>query len=46
MSLNAGLSPAPERAVFALIAVFFVFRLILAATLGLGVDEAYDCRSS
>lgn len=41
MSLNAGLSPAPERAVFALIAVFIVFRLILAATLGLGVDEAY-----
>jgi 4-amino-4-deoxy-L-arabinose transferase-like glycosyltransferase len=32
---------APERAVFALILAFFVFHVVLAATLGLGVDESY-----
>ena len=31
----------PERAVLALIGAFLVFRLVLAATLGLGVDETY-----
>lgn len=41
MTLLAGLSRAPERTVLALIAAFFVFHLILAASLGLGVDEAY-----
>ncbi len=41
MNLLAGLTRSPERAVIALIAAFFVFHVILAATLGLGVDEAY-----
>ncbi|MBP6583237.1 MAG: hypothetical protein KA204_07210, partial [Chromatiaceae bacterium] len=31
----------PARAVLALIGAFLVLRLILAATLGLGVDETY-----
>jgi len=34
-------SPRPERAVLAIIAIFTALRLVLAATLGLGVDEAY-----
>jgi len=32
---------SPERAAVALILAFLVFRVVLAATLGLGVDEAY-----
>jgi 4-amino-4-deoxy-L-arabinose transferase-like glycosyltransferase len=41
MNLVAGLSRSPERAVLVLIVVFFLFRVLLAATLGLGVDESY-----
>ncbi len=37
----ASVTRSPERAVAALIVGFAVFRLILAATLGLGVDESY-----
>src|SRR5580658_6061186 len=37
----ADLTNAPERAVVGLILVFAIFHVILAATLGLGVDEAY-----
>jgi 4-amino-4-deoxy-L-arabinose transferase-like glycosyltransferase len=36
------LSRSPDTAVLALIAAFLVFRLILAAALGLGVDESYS----
>lgn len=37
----ASVTRTPERTVAALIVVFAAFRLILAATLGLGVDESY-----
>jgi len=37
----ASVTRSPERAVVGLILAFLVFRLILAATLGLGVDECY-----
>ena len=37
----AGLARSPERTVVVLIVGFAAFRLIIAATLGLGVDEAY-----
>ncbi len=37
----ASITRTPERAVTALIVGFALFRLILAATLGLGVDESY-----
>jgi Dolichyl-phosphate-mannose-protein mannosyltransferase len=37
----ASIAGTPERATAALIVVFAVFRLILAMTLGLGVDESY-----
>jgi hypothetical protein len=37
----ASVMATPERAVAALIVGFALFRLILAATLGLGVDESY-----
>jgi hypothetical protein len=37
----AGFTRSPERAVLALILIFLVVRLVLAATLGLGVDECY-----
>jgi hypothetical protein len=33
---------SPEQAVVALIVFFLIFHLVLAATLGLGVDECYD----
>jgi hypothetical protein len=35
------LARSPERAVASLIAIFLVFHVALAATLGLGVDECY-----
>ena len=38
----SNLTRSPEQAVICLILVFLIFRLILAATLGLGVDECYD----
>jgi len=37
----AGLTRTPERAVVVLIAGFAICRLIIAAMLGLGVDECY-----
>lgn len=37
----AGVARAPERAVAALIVIFATFHVIVAATLGLGVDECY-----
>ena len=41
MTLLAGLSRSPERAAIFLILAFAVFHVILAAALGLGVDESY-----
>ena len=38
----ANATHSPVRAVVLLILIFLVFHLILAATLGLGVDECYD----
>lgn len=38
--------PHPERVVLALIGFFLVFRLLIAATLGLGVDETYTLASA
>src|ERR1700761_4948255 len=38
----ASLACSPERTVAALIVGFAAFRLVVAATLGLGVDECYD----
>ncbi|HPB74436.1 MAG TPA: glycosyltransferase family 39 protein [Chromatiaceae bacterium] len=38
--------PHPERLVLALIGFFLVFRLLIAATLGLGVDETYTLASA
>ena len=38
--------PYPERVVLALIGFFLVFRLLIAATLGLGVDETYTLASA
>jgi 4-amino-4-deoxy-L-arabinose transferase-like glycosyltransferase len=37
----AGITRRPERTVVGLILIFTVYRLVLAATLGLGVDESY-----
>jgi hypothetical protein len=37
----AGLTRRPERAAVGLILVFAIYHLVLAATLGLGVDESY-----
>ena len=42
MTLLSRVTGSPERAVVLLIFVFLVFHLVLAATLGLGVDECYD----
>ncbi len=42
LSLLGSHTRSPDRAAATLILVFLVFRLILAATLGLGVDECYD----
>ncbi len=42
MRLVSILTRSPERAVASLIVVFLAFHLVLAATLGLGVDECYD----
>ncbi len=38
--------PHPERVALALIGFFLVFRLLIAATLGLGVDETYTLASA
>lgn len=40
-SLLASVQHSPQQAVVGLMLVFLVFHLILAATLGLGVDECY-----
>lgn len=40
--LTSGIVLSPERAAGGVILAFLIFRLILTATLGLGVDESYS----